>query len=87
METTYTLRANEINQDFFEVFLEMKRLFKNKIIRITVSEEETDTTNYLLSNEVNKMHIEKSINDLAQKRITTFKGSEFEEYTKKLLKA
>ena len=41
METTYTLKASEINQDFFNVFLEMKKLFKNRMIQITVTETET----------------------------------------------
>ena len=41
MEITYTLKASEINQDFFNVFLEMKKLFKNRMIQITVTETET----------------------------------------------
>ena len=57
MELTYRLNANELNEDFLK---SVKALFKTKRISIFV-EEEMDETDYLLSTEANRKHLEAAI--------------------------
>ncbi len=54
MQSTFTLRKDELNMDFLKG---LKKMFSGKILNITVSDNKTDEqdeTEYLLSNPVNK---------------------------------
>lgn len=54
MQSTFTLRKDELNMDFLKV---LKKMFSGKILNITVSDNKTDEqdeTEYLLRNPVNK---------------------------------
>ena len=62
MTTTYHLRANDLSEDFL---VSLKSLYKGKTISITV-ESEMDETEYLLSNESNRMMLLESIQQLEQ---------------------
>ena len=59
MNLTFELQASELTSDFAET---IKRLFKQRLITINITEN-TDTTNYLLSTEANSKHLEKSISE------------------------
>ncbi len=60
MTTTYHLHANDLSEDFL---ISLKSLYKGKTISITV-ETEMDETEYLLSNETNRMMLHESIKQL-----------------------
>ena len=53
MQSTFTLRKDELNIDFLKG---LKKMFSGKTLNITVSDnkDEIDETEYLLSNPVNK---------------------------------
>ncbi len=54
MQSTFTLRKDELNMDFLKG---LKKMFSGKTLNITVSDNKTDEqdeTEYLLSNPVNK---------------------------------
>ncbi len=54
MQSTFTLRKDELNMDFLKG---LKKMFSGKILNITVSDNKTDEqdeTEYLLSNPANK---------------------------------
>ncbi|UKI54360.1 MAG: hypothetical protein L6V86_05175 [Treponema sp.] len=54
MQSTFTLRKDELNMDFLKG---LKQMFSGKTLNITVSDnkiDEQDETEYLLSNPVNK---------------------------------
>lgn len=53
MQSTFTLKRDELNIDFIKG---LKKMFSGKILNITVSDnkDEIDETEYLLSNPVNK---------------------------------
>jgi hypothetical protein len=57
MITTFETEANKIDNQFLEA---IKTLFKNKRIKVTI-EDEIDETEYLLSNELNKEFLLRSI--------------------------
>ena len=59
METTYRLRADELDQDFIEA---LKTLFKDKEIEIIVSE--VDETAYLLQSEANKERLLQAVQNI-----------------------
>jgi antitoxin YefM len=60
MISTYHITEKELTEKFLK---NIKSLFKNKAITLTISEE-IDTTDYLLSSPANKKHLLKSIADL-----------------------
>ena len=57
MYTSFHLKASELDENFLK---SVKALFKSKTISIII-EEEQDTTEYLLSTEANRKHLEESI--------------------------
>ncbi len=62
METTYRLNAKELS---VELIQSIQATFKDKNIEITVTDQ-IDETDYLLSTELNKKHLYKSIEELEQ---------------------
>jgi antitoxin YefM len=56
MYSSYTLRADELTDGFLKG---LKETYRNKEIEIVVQEVE-DETAYLLSNEANRRHLERS---------------------------
>ncbi len=58
MYTSFHIKASELDEKFIK---SVKALFKSKTISITI-EEEQDTTEYLLSTEANRKHLEESLN-------------------------
>ncbi len=77
--TSFHLNADELNADFF---IKFKTLFKSKRISITV-EEEMDETEYLLSTEANRKHLEAA---LKSKEGYAFTPNEFKKDCKDLAK-
>lgn len=73
MYTSYHLNSNELNADFLE---SVKKLFKNKRITISI-EEEMDETEYLLSTDANRKHLEDALNS---KEGYSFTAEEFTKY-------
>ena len=64
MNVTYRLKPAELNDDFFKM---MKQTFLGKEIAITI-EEVPDETEYLLSNEANREHLLKAVEDIKHGR-------------------
>lgn len=60
MISTYHITEEELTADFLK---NIKSLFKNKRLTVTISEE-IDTTEYLLASDANKKHIQKASSDL-----------------------
>ena len=59
MNVTYRLKPNELNTDFLRL---LQDTFMGKEIAVTVREI-TGTTEYLLSNEENRRHLLKALDD------------------------
>lgn len=82
MEAIYKLKANEINPNLMET---IKKLFGSKEITITITTE-SDETEYLTSNPVNKKQLLAAIKEVKKnKNLIRFTGKEFEELSEKLL--
>ncbi|MCL2810244.1 MAG: hypothetical protein FWD24_09330 [Treponema sp.] len=64
MDVTYRLKPEELNDNFF---MNLKQLFFGKEIAITV-EEVLDETEYLLSNEANREHLIRAVDDMKHGR-------------------
>jgi len=64
MDVTYRLRPEELNDDFFNT---IKQLFTGKEVAIRV-EEVQDETEYLLSNETNRAHLLRAVEDIKNGR-------------------
>jgi len=64
MDVTYRLKPEELNDDFFKT---IKKTFLGKEVAITV-EEVPDETEYLLSNEANREHLLKAVEDIKHGR-------------------
>ncbi len=75
MTTTYRLNANELSQ---ELLNSIKAAFEDKVVEITVTEA-LDETDYLLSSDKNRIHLQQSINSLEQGSGVTFTVQELEE--------
>ena len=70
MSTTFHLdTASELNMDFL---IAIKTLFKNQRISVTV-EAEMDETEYLMSSEVNRVFLEKSMEQIKNGEIVKVK--------------
>ena len=71
MQSTFTLKKDELNMDFIKG---LKKMFSGKTLNITVSdtEDEIDETEYLLSNEETKSRLLKSIEEGKAGKIKTF---------------
>jgi hypothetical protein len=75
MTTTYRLNVNELSHDLLN---SIKAAFKDKVVEITVTEA-LDETEYLLSSNANKKHLEQSLHSLQQGQGIKFTVQEFEE--------
>lgn len=72
MQSTFTLRKDELNMDFLKG---LKKMFSGKTLNITVSDNKTDDqdeTEYLLSNPETKARLLKSIEEGKSGKIKTF---------------
>ncbi len=71
MQSTFTLKKDELNMDFIKG---LKKMFSGKTLNITVSDSksEIDETEYLLSNEETKSRLLKSIEEGKTGKIKTF---------------
>lgn len=78
MDTTFKVKASELNIDFIEA---IKKLFKDSIIKISISS--------IIDNEAEPKYSEdllKSIENIEKsKNLISFTMEEFEEYSKKIL--
>jgi antitoxin YefM len=64
MQSTYRVKATELNSDFIE---SLKNLYKDRMISITVSEEvEYDETGYLIRSEANRMRLLEVMHDVKE---------------------
>lgn len=75
MTSTYRLNVNELSQDLLN---SIKAAFKDKVVEITVTEA-LDETQFLLSSEKNKLHLQESIRSLEEGHGITFTVQELEE--------
>ena len=64
MDVTYRLKPEELNDDFIKA---IKQMFLGKEVSITV-EEVPDETEYLLSNDANREHLLKAVEDIKHRR-------------------
>ncbi len=72
MQSTFTLRKDELNMDFLKG---LKKMFSGKTLNITVSDNKTDEqdeTEYLLGNPETKARLLKSIEEGKSSKIKTF---------------
>ncbi len=72
MITTIQTDANKIDSQFIEA---IKTLFKNKKIKVTI-EDETDETEYLLTNESNKDFLMRSIKQAETGNLISFNAND-----------
>lgn len=73
MQSTFTLRKDELNMDFLNG---LKKMFSGKTLNITVSDNKTDEqdeTAYLLSNPVNKQMLLDGIAAIEKGNVTKVK--------------
>ncbi len=75
MTTTFRLNESEFSENIVKA---IRSAFKNKEIEITVSDI-TDQTEYLLSTEANKKHLQKSIEDIDSGKGITLTLNELQE--------
>jgi len=75
MKTSFRLNEKELTDDIINV---IRTAFKNKEIEITVSDF-LDETEYLLSTDANKKHLQKSIADIENGEGITFTLNELQE--------
>ena len=73
MQSTFTLKKDELNMDFLKG---LKKMFSGKILNITVSDNKTDEqdeTEYLLSNPANKQMLLDGITAIEKGDVTKVK--------------
>lgn len=73
MQSTFTLRKDELNMDFLKG---LKKMFSGKTLNITVSDNKTDEqdeTEYLLSNPANKQMLLDGITAIEKGDVTKVK--------------
>ena len=75
MKTSFRLNEKELTDDIINI---IRTAFKNKDIEITVSDF-LDETEYLLSTDANKKHLQKSIADIENGEGTIFTLNELQE--------
>jgi antitoxin YefM len=75
MKTSFRLNEKDLTDDIINI---IRTAFKNKEIEITVSDL-LDETEYLLSTEANKKHLQKSIADIENGEGITFTLNELQE--------
>lgn len=69
MYTTYRLRADELSSS---LITSIKSIYQNREIEIIIREVQ-DETEYLLSNDENRRHLLKGIEELDNRQNLTFK--------------
>jgi hypothetical protein len=69
MVSTFQINESELDNNFVKA---LKTLFKNRNLTLTIEADEVDTTEYLLSNSVNKERLLKSVEN-AKKRTNLVK--------------
>jgi len=77
MNISIELNSYELSVDLIN---KIKELFKNKVIKIVISESET--TDYLLNNEINRQHLIKS---MSETETIDFTEESFLEFSKSLI--
>ena len=75
MKTSFRLNEKEFTDEIINI---IRTAFKNKEIEITVSDF-VDETEYLLSSEANRNHLQKSIADIENGEGITFTLNELQE--------
>ena len=66
MYTSFHIKASELDETFIKA---VKAMYKSKRITITV-DEEMDETEYLLSTDANRKHLETAIKNVKQGKTT-----------------
>ncbi len=85
MRTTFELSIDELDMDFLN---QLKTLFQKKKIKLTVIADEIDETDYLLSSEVNKTLLQKSLHEVEIGKVISFEADEFfQTYQNKITNA
>jgi len=79
MISTYHVNENELTVEFLK---NIKSLFKNKRLTVTIAEE-IDTTDYLLASTANKKHLQKATSDLQKGRGTEMTIAQLKKFGKK----
>jgi retron-type reverse transcriptase len=64
MVSTFQINESELNNNFVKA---LKTLFKNRNLTLTIEADEVDTTEYLLSNSVNKERLLKSAENVKKR--------------------
>jgi retron-type reverse transcriptase len=65
MVSTFQINESELDNNFVKA---LKTLFKNRNITLTIEADEVDTTEYLLSNSVNKERLLKSVENVKKRK-------------------
>lgn len=64
MVSTFQINESELDNNFVKA---LKTLFKNRNLTLTIEADEVDTTEYLLSNSVNKERLLKSAENVKKR--------------------
>ena len=65
MVSTFQINETELDNNFVRA---LKSMFKNRNLTLTIEAEEIDTTEYLLSNSVNKERLLKAVENSKQRK-------------------
>jgi hypothetical protein len=65
MVSTFQINEAELDNNFVKA---LKSMFKNRNLTLTIEAEEVDTTEYLLSNAVNKERLLKAVGNAKQRK-------------------
>ena len=64
MVSTFQINESELDNNFVKA---LKTLFKNRNLTLTIEADDVDTTDYLLSNSVNKERLLKSVENVKKR--------------------
>ena len=64
MVSTFQINESELDNNFVKA---LKTLFKNRNLTLTIEADDVDTTDYLLSNSVNKERLLKSVENVKRR--------------------
>jgi antitoxin YefM len=65
MVSTFQINETELDNNFVKA---LKSMFKNRNLTLTIEADEVDTTEYLLSNAVNKERLLKAVENAKQRK-------------------
>ena len=65
MVSTFQINETELDNNFVKA---LKSMFKNRNLTLTIEADEIDTTEYLLSNVVNKERLLKAVENAKQRK-------------------